>query len=78
MNTIQQFLAHPQLAARDRWREVDSPAGPLRALVPPVTFDGVEPVMGPVPDVGQHTDQILAELGIDASTIAALRGDGVV
>jgi itaconate CoA-transferase len=78
MNTIHQFLAHPQLAARDRWREVDSPAGPLRALLPPVTFDRVEPAMGPVPDVGQHTDQILAELGIDASTVAAWRGDGVV
>src|SRR5438093_244605 len=78
MNTIQQFLAHPQLAARDRWREVDSPAGPLRALLPPVTYARVEPAMGPVPDVGQHTDQILAELGIDASTVAAWRGDGVV
>src|SRR5262249_248855 len=57
MNTLQQFLAHPQLAARSRWREVDSPAGPLRALVPPATVEGVEPVMGPIPDVGQHTDQ---------------------
>jgi itaconate CoA-transferase len=78
MNTVQEFLAHPQLAARDRWREIDSPAGPLRALLPPVTYEHVEPVMGPVPDVGDHTDQILGELGIDAATIAAWRRDGVV
>ena len=32
MNSIADFLDHPQLAARDRWRDVDSPAGPLRAL----------------------------------------------
>ncbi|HEY1921085.1 MAG TPA: CaiB/BaiF CoA-transferase family protein [Streptosporangiaceae bacterium] len=58
------FAAHPQLAARDRWREVDSPAGPVRALLPPVTFAGREPLMGAVPRVGQHTAAILAELGL--------------
>jgi itaconate CoA-transferase len=78
MNTLQEFLAHPQLSDRGRWRDVDSPVGTLRALVPPVTCESIEPVMGPVPDVGQHTDQILAELGVDASTIAAWRSDGVV
>ncbi|QNN53902.1 CaiB/BaiF CoA transferase family protein [Nocardioides mesophilus] len=57
---------HPQLAARDRWREVDSPVGPLRALVPPATLVGAEPVMGPIPRVGEHTAAILAELGLDA------------
>ena len=78
MNTLEQFLAHPQLAARGRWRDVGSPVGPLRALVPPVTIENVEPVMGPVPGVGDHTDQILAELGVDAATIAAWRAEGVI
>jgi crotonobetainyl-CoA:carnitine CoA-transferase CaiB-like acyl-CoA transferase len=55
---------HPQLAARGRWAQVDSPVGALRALVPPATLDGDEPVMGPIPEVGEHTEAILAELGV--------------
>jgi len=78
MNTIAEFLDHPQLAARDKWRLVDSPAGPLRALVPPFGFDDVEPVMGPIPALGEHTDAILQEIGVDADTIAAWRRGGIV
>jgi itaconate CoA-transferase len=55
---------HPQLAARNRWSEVGSPVGALRTLLPPATLDGDEPVMGPIPAPGEHTDAILAELGI--------------
>jgi len=58
------LVEHEQLAARNRWREVDSPLGPIKALVPPATLDGDEPVMGPIPAPGQHTAQILAELGL--------------
>ena len=68
MNSVAEFLAHPQLAGRDRWRDIDSPAGPLRALIPPVRMDDVEPAMGDVPALGQHTDAILDELGFDAPT----------
>jgi itaconate CoA-transferase len=64
MRTPAEFAAHPQLAARDRWREVDSPGGPVRALLPPVMVPGREPVMGAIPAVGQHTAAILAELGL--------------
>jgi itaconate CoA-transferase len=64
MRTPAEFAAHPQLAARDRWREVGSPGGPVRALLPPVTVAGQEPVLGAVPAVGQHTAAILAELGL--------------
>jgi len=78
MNTVPEYLAHPQLADRDCWREVGSPVGPLRALIPPVRMDGVEPVMREVPALGQHTDQILEELGIAARTIAAWRKEGVI
>ena len=60
------LVEHEQLAARDRWREVGSPAGPLRALVPPAMPDGEEPVMGPIPAVGEDTERILAELGLDS------------
>lgn len=58
------FADHPQLRARDRWREVDSPGGPLRALLPPVTVPGREPAMGPIPRVDQHGPAIRAEVGM--------------
>jgi crotonobetainyl-CoA:carnitine CoA-transferase CaiB-like acyl-CoA transferase len=61
LRTMAEFAEHPQLQARDRWRDVDSPAGPLRSLLPPVVVPGREPAMGPVPAVGQHTDAIRAE-----------------
>jgi itaconate CoA-transferase len=78
MNTVAEFADHPQLAARDRWRTVGSPAGPIRALAPPVLMEDVEPEMNPVPAVGEHTEPILKSLGIDDRTIAAWRRDGVI
>jgi itaconate CoA-transferase len=61
LRTMEEFAEHPQLAARQRWREVDSPAGPVRSLLPPVTVPGREPAMGAIPDVGEHTDAVRAE-----------------
>ena len=78
MNSVREFLDHPQLSARRRWREVDSPVGPLRALVPPTGMENVEPVMGAIPDLGQHTDLILQELGYDRDTISDWRRRGIV
>jgi itaconate CoA-transferase len=78
MRTVHDFVDHPQLDARDRWGEVGSPAGPLRALLPPVMMSGEEPVMAAIPEVGEHTDRILAELGYDEEDIAALHREGVV
>jgi itaconate CoA-transferase len=78
MRTVRNFLDHPQLEARDRWREVGSPVGPLRALLPPATIDGAEPVMAPIPSVGEHTGKILAELGYDDDAMATLRRSAAV
>jgi len=78
MNSVAEYLDHPQLVERDCWRDIGSPVGLLRALVPPVRMDGVPPALGPVPAVGQHTDAILGELGIDRDTIAAWRRQGVI
>jgi itaconate CoA-transferase len=78
MNSVAGFLAHPQLAGRDCWRDVDSPAGPLRVTIPPVRMEEVEPAMGGVPALGQHTDDILRELGVAPGTIAAWRSEGVI
>jgi crotonobetainyl-CoA:carnitine CoA-transferase CaiB-like acyl-CoA transferase len=40
IETVQGFLDHPQLEARDRWREVGSLVGPLRSLLQPVNPNG--------------------------------------
>ena len=69
INTVEQFIAHPQLAGRQAWRQVDSAVGLLPALVPPVRMEGVEPVMSAIPALGEHSGAILAELGFDAATI---------
>jgi itaconate CoA-transferase len=78
MRTVRDFLNHPQLEARNRWREVESPVGPLRALVPPATMDGTEPVMSPIPEVGEHTGKILTELGYDDDAVATLRQSAAI
>ena len=64
LRTPAEFAAHPQLSARDRWREVATPEGPIRALLPPVTVPGRPPAMGAVPALGEHTAAVLAELGL--------------
>jgi itaconate CoA-transferase len=64
MNTVEAFLQHPQLHARDRVRKVGSPNGPLSSFLPAITIPGVTPVMGDIPAVGEHTEAILAELGL--------------
>jgi itaconate CoA-transferase len=78
MRNIRGFLDHPQLEARDRWREVGSPVGPLRALLPPATMDSTEPVMAPIPSVGEHTDAVLEELGYGEEAVASLRQRGAI
>jgi itaconate CoA-transferase len=71
VNTMHDVWHHPQLQARGRWREVDSPQGPLPALLPPGQ-DGAAR-MDAIPAVGQHTDEILSRLGFDTAKLDALR-----
>ncbi len=78
VNSMADLYAHEQLKARDRWREIGSPAGPLPALLPPGAWTDAPPRMDPVPELGEHTDAILAELGYDAAAIADLRTAGAV
>jgi itaconate CoA-transferase len=78
MRTVGDFVDHPQLEARNRWREVASPVGPLRALVPPVTMDATEPIMAPIPEVGEHTEAILEELGYSEEAVASLRQQSAI
>jgi formyl-CoA transferase len=78
LNSVAQFLEHPVLTGRDRWRTVGTPGGDIEALLPPAILTGVDPVMAAVPAVGQHTDDILRGLGRTEIEIAALRAEGVV
>ena len=73
VNDMAGLWAHPQLAARSRWRDVDTPAGPVPALLPPGANSAFAPRMDPVPAVGEHTAAILAELGWSAQRIARLQ-----
>ncbi|MGW0796613.1 CaiB/BaiF CoA transferase family protein [Streptomyces sp. NPDC002692] len=78
VNTVEEFLAHPVLRERGRWRDVRVPGGVVPALLPPVDLAGVDPRMDAVPALGEHTDEILTALGHGPADIAALRADGVV
>ncbi len=75
LNSMQQFWEHPQLAARGRWAKVGSPAGDIDVLKPPANIEGAEPRMAPIPAVGEHSADILAELGYSAAEIARLRDE---
>ncbi|MES1924369.1 CaiB/BaiF CoA-transferase family protein [Salinisphaera sp. T31B1] len=78
VNDMAGVWAHPQLAARDRWRRVGSPVGELPALLPPAANRAFEARMDSIPDLGEHTDAILAELDYDATDIARLHDAGAV
>jgi formyl-CoA transferase len=78
VNDVTDFLDHPVLAARDRWREVAVPGARVQALLPPADLAGLPARMDPVPAVGEHTTTILTALGLSAAEIDALRADGVV
>jgi itaconate CoA-transferase len=78
INSAAALWKHPQLAARERWTSVQSPAGEIPALLPPASNDSYEARMDPVPALGEHTDAVLAELGYDRARIDALHSTGAV
>ncbi len=78
MNSMADLWAHPQLAARQRWQNVGSPAGDIPALLPPGRNSSFDYRMDAVPAVGQHTEAILRELGRGDAGIAALQATGAI
>ena len=78
LNDLHAMIDHPQLAERDRWRDVETENGTVRAVLPPITYGDVLARMGPVPSLGRDTDAVLAELGYSTDQIASLRSEGVV
>ncbi|WP_153723596.1 CaiB/BaiF CoA transferase family protein [Sporosarcina cascadiensis] len=69
LNSVEEFVQHPQLQARNRWRDVKTPNGMIQALLPPATFEDFEPVMEAIPSVGENTDSILREFNFDEDFI---------
>jgi crotonobetainyl-CoA:carnitine CoA-transferase CaiB-like acyl-CoA transferase len=78
VNDMHEVWEHPQLAARQRWAQVDSSAGPMPALLPPGSWSLAPPRMDAIPALGQHTDAILGELGLAIPEIQALRAAGAI
>ena len=58
------MLRHPQLAARDRWFDISSPVGELRAFHHPMNIIGLPRPAGTIPALGEHTAEVLSELGL--------------
>lgn len=67
VNDLHQLVDHPQLEARSRWFETDSPGGPIRALRAPFNLAGQPSRPRGVPRLGEHTTEVLAELVAQAT-----------
>src|SRR5689334_12518860 len=78
VNTPEEVWKHAQFKERDRWRDVATPVGALPALLPPPAISDLDPRMDPIPEIGEHTESILTELGFGAKDIAALNADGAI
>ncbi|MFZ0832944.1 MAG: CaiB/BaiF CoA-transferase family protein [Mycobacterium sp.] len=77
-NLPSEVIEHPQLAARDRWRQIDTPVGGVQALLPPPVISGYDPPMGAIPGLGEHTDAVLSEFGFGDDEIARFREQGAI
>ncbi|WP_295523257.1 CaiB/BaiF CoA-transferase family protein [uncultured Pseudacidovorax sp.] len=78
VNEMQDVWAHPQLHARARWTQVDTPAGPVPALLPPGRSSAFAARMDGVPALGAHTEALLRELGCSETMVNTLRADGAI
>jgi len=78
LNSMQEFWDHPQMEARDRWREVDTPGGTIEAMKPPFNMDGFEPRMDAVPALGAHSRAILLELGFSSSEVEQMAKEKII
>jgi len=78
VNNISDVIDHPNLVERDRWRTIESAGGTIRTLRPPAIMHGHDEPIGPIPSVGQHTADILRELGYHDDRISELAASGSI
>jgi crotonobetainyl-CoA:carnitine CoA-transferase CaiB-like acyl-CoA transferase len=72
LNDMEGLWKHDQLKARKRWVDVDTPVGQIPALLPPGMNDSYEYRMDAIPAVGEHTHNILSEIGLSEEQIQAM------
>ena len=78
INSVQEFWDHEQLRARDRWRTIGSPVGPIEALLPPVIMRDADLQMEKVPAPGEDNHEILQEIGYDDAEIDRLKTEAAI
>jgi crotonobetainyl-CoA:carnitine CoA-transferase CaiB-like acyl-CoA transferase len=77
--TVPEALDSPQVRHRGLVGRVDSAAGPLDLLGLPTHVDGgAVPPAGPPPVLGEHTDEVLREAGLNDTDLEALRAEGAI
>ena len=67
VNELAEFVQHPQLVARDRWQRCETPGGPTQVIAHPLNIAGLARRVGTVPRLGEHTEAVLASVGLDPS-----------
>ena len=78
LNNVTDLVVHPQLTERGRIRPVELPDGQTTGFLPPFNIEGLEPRMGAVPKLGQHTREVLAGLGFGEADLARLRSERII
>ncbi len=78
LKDLHAFIQHPQLRQRNRVHKVETPVGAIEALLPPGLPKGVDPVMNPIPEVGEHTESILRELGFQSEAVDTWKKEQVI
>ena len=78
VNNISDVIDHPNLVERGRWRTIESAGGTIRTLRPAAIMHGHDEPIGPIPSVGQHTADILRELGYHDDRISELAASGSI
>ena len=78
VQAVEELLDDEQVRANGYVGTVEHDAGAFRSPAGPVQFDEHPPTLTRAPEAGEHTEEILLDLGIDWADIARLKDDGVI
>ena len=79
VQTMEEVIADPVMAEAGAWASEPTPAGETRVVASPVDFDGTPwALRGPAPEFGQHTEEVLLEIGFDWDAIISLKDRGLI